>query len=138
MFEDDGRSMEGVCEINVTPMIDVLLSLIIVFMVAAPPPPTHKQTIALPDDTPIEQPQDKDATLLISIEDDGTMTLGNTPMPAVHEAMVAQLVASQKAQDQGRVAIRAGDKVAYGKVIAVMSAAHEAGIASVGIASDRL
>jgi biopolymer transport protein ExbD len=138
MSDEDGRTLDGVCEINVTPMIDVLLSLIIIFMVAAPPPPTHKQEIALPENTPIEQPNDKDATLLVTIEDNGNMSLGSSPMKPEHEAMVEQLKGSEKAQSQGRIAIKAGDKVPYGRVIAVMSAAHEADIPSVGIASDRL
>ena len=138
MFDDELRTLDDVCEINVTPMIDVLLALMLIFMVSAPPPPPHQQPIALPANTPIEQNDDQDATLLLSIEDDGSMTLGNSPLPSEREAMIRRLKASDKAQQQGRIAIKAGDQVPYGTVIAVMSAARESGIASVGIASDRL
>lgn len=136
--QEETHVADSVCEINVTPMIDILLCLIIIFMVSAAPPPTHKQAIALPENVPIEQPSDKDATLLVTIEDDGKMTLGTTPLAPEHDAMVEQFKASEKAQSQGRIAIKAGDAVPYGRVIGVMSAAHEANIGSVGIASERL
>ena len=58
---DEGLTTAAVAEINVTPMIDVLLSLLIIFMVASPPPPKHQQPIAIPQD-PVEQtPDDPDA-----------------------------------------------------------------------------
>jgi biopolymer transport protein ExbD len=52
--------------------------------------------------------------------------------------MVGQLEKSEKAQQDDRIAIKASGQVAYGKVIRVMSAAREAGIGSVGLASDRI
>lgn len=135
---DGEPSVDPVCEINVTPMIDVLLSLLIIFMVAAPPPPNEKQPITLPTNPLTEQPDNPDATLLITIADDGKATLGQTPLPADFDGIVAQLKANQKAQADGRVAVSASNKVPYGDVIRIMSAAREAGIASVGLASDRL
>ena len=137
-MSEDGRTLDEVCEINVTPMIDVLLSLLIIFMVAAPPPPTHKQTIALPKDAPIENPDDPSGTLLITIDDQGVVSLGENPIGNEHQAIVEALKASEKAQEDGRVAIDASEKLPYGKIIEVMSAAHEAGIPAVGVASRRL
>ena len=136
-MSDEGQG-ETVAEINVTPMIDVLLSLLIIFMVAAKPPPKHKQPIAIPKD-PIEQvPDDPNATLLIKVDAGGKVTIGKTPVADGHEALVAALKASEKAQADGKVAIKAHDKVPYGSVIDVMSAAREAGIDHVGIASEKL
>jgi biopolymer transport protein ExbD len=135
---DDDVRTETVAEINVTPMIDVLLSLLIIFMVAAKPPPKHKQPISIPKD-PIEQTEnDPDATLLVKIDAAGAVTVGKTPVPGGHDAVVAALKASEKAQSDGRVAVKADDKVPYGKVIDVMAAAREAGIDHVGIASEKL
>ena len=129
---------DAVAEINVTPMIDVLLSLLIIFMVAAKPPPKHKQPIAIPKD-PVEQTEDDpDATLLVKIDAQGAVTLGKTPVAGGQEGLVAALKASEKAQADGRVAVKAADEVAYGSVIDVMAAAREAGIAHVGIASEKL
>ena len=71
----DDLQTEAVAEINVTPMIDVLLSLLIIFMVAAKPPPKHKQPIAIPKD-PIEQTEnDPNATLLIKIDAAGLVSV---------------------------------------------------------------
>lgn len=129
---------EPVVEINVTPMIDVLLSLLIIFMVAAPPPVNHQQPLNLPAQTPVETSDSPNATLLIEITADGKMTLGTEALSENYEEMVEQLKANQKAQADGRIAVKADESVAYGKVILVMSAAREAAIGQVGIASDRI
>lgn len=137
-MSDEGGSNDSVAEINVTPMIDVLMSLLIIFMVASEPPPKHKQPIAIPQD-PIEQTEnDPDATLLIKIAADGSVMVGKTPVTGGHAQLVATLQASEKAQADGRVAVKADDAVPYGNVIDVMAAAREAGIAHVGIASEKL
>ena len=119
-------------------MIDVLMSLLIIFMVAAEPPANHKQPIAIPQDPIAQTENDPEATLLVKIAADGSVTLGKTPIAPEHEALVTALKASEKAQKDGRVAVKADDGVPYGRVIDVMSAAHEAGIAHVGIASEKL
>jgi biopolymer transport protein ExbD len=139
MLDDDTEMTTQISsEINVTPMIDVLLSLLIIFMVASPPTPNHKQPINVPQDPVTESPDNPDATLLIEIDDAGKATLGKTPLSEDFEEMVSQLEKSEKAQQDDRIAIKASGKVAYGKVIRVMSAAREAGIGSVGLASDRI
>ncbi len=125
-------------DINMTPMIDVLLCLLIIFLVASPPPPSEQQPVAIPDDPITEQPDDPQATLLITVEDDGSARLGETKLSTSHAEIVEAIRANKKAQADGRLAIRAAPKVPYGTVIALMSAAREAGIASVGLASERL
>ncbi|MBL9105041.1 MAG: biopolymer transporter ExbD [Myxococcales bacterium] len=133
---DEGGAM---CEINVTPMVDVLLCLLIIFMVATPPPANTQMPLDIPTAPTTAPPaNDPTATLLISIDAAGRATLGNQPLSADYTAMVAELKANPKLQNDGKCAIDAAKGVTYGQVIRVMGAAHEAGVTSVGIASDRL
>jgi len=135
---DDEPKFAVSAEINVTPMIDVLLSLLIIFMVAAPPPTSESQPITIPKDPVAETPNDPNATLLISIDAAGKATLGETPLPDDYAGRVKAIEGSEKAQADGRLAVTADGKVPYGQVIEVMAAAREAGVPSVGLASERL
>jgi biopolymer transport protein ExbD len=138
MSVDGGGGDDSVAEINVTPMIDVLMSLLIIFMVAAQPPPKHKQPIAIPQDAIEQTENDPNATLLVKIDANGAVSIGKNPVTGGHDALVEALKANEKAQTDGKVAIKADGKVPYGSVVDVMAAAHEAGIPHVGIASERL
>ncbi|MEZ4428642.1 MAG: biopolymer transporter ExbD [Nannocystaceae bacterium] len=132
---DDSGTM---CEINVTPMVDVLLSLLIIFMVATPPPSKEQMPINVPQEATEQKPDDPNATLLVTIAADGKATLGETPLADDYDEMVKQFAANEKVQADGKVAVEADPKVNYGAVIRVMAAAHESGVMSVGLSSDRL
>ncbi len=133
-----GGSDDGVLvEINVTPMVDVLLSLLIIFMVAQPKPPNESIPMDVPKDTPTEMPSDPNASLLVKIKEDGSVLLGTVPMSKNYDEMVKQLQKNEKAQTDGKIVIKAEGKIKYGWVIRVMSAAKEAGIENVGLASDK-
>jgi biopolymer transport protein ExbD len=125
-------------EINVTPMVDVLLSLLIIFMVASPKPPNENIPISVPKNAPVEQPSDPNATLLVTVDKDGNARLGKEPLARNYDAMVKQLAGNEKAMTDGRIAIKGEQKAKYGTVIRIMAAAHEAGIDKVGIASEKL
>ena len=133
-----GGGDDGVLvEINVTPMVDVLLSLLIIFMVAQPKPPNEEIPMDVPKDTPTEMPSDPNASLLVKIKEDGSIFLGTTKMSRNYDEMVKQLQSNEKAQTDGKIVIKAEGKIKYGWVIRVMSAAREAGIDNVGLASDK-
>ena len=140
MAMDTGGTEEGepVAEINVTSMVDVLLSLLIIFMVSAPGAPNEKMPLNIPKETIVQQPDDPDAALVVTIAADGSARLGQTPLNASYDAMVEQFKASEKAQTDSKVVIQGDPKAAYRYIIQVMAAAHESGIAEVGVASDRL
>ena len=61
MFDEDDLDLKMSADINMTPMIDVLLCLLIIFLVASPPPPSEQQPVAIPDDPITEQPDDPEA-----------------------------------------------------------------------------
>ncbi len=133
-----GGDGDAVCEINVTPMVDILLCLLIIFMVASPAPPNEQIQISVPKESVTQVPSDPNAPLLVRIADDGTAKLGETPLVAEFEGMVKQFKENEKAQTDSKVVVNGSAGAPYGQVIRVMTAAHEAGISDVGIASDRL
>ena len=125
-------------EINVTPMVDVLLSLLIIFMVSQPTPANEQIPLNVPQDSVVQNPSDPNASLLVSVEADGTVKLGKTPIPTDYEQMVAAFEENEKAQEDDKVVVKGDEAAKYGTIITVMAAAREAGIEQVGIASERL
>jgi biopolymer transport protein TolR len=137
MATGGGGDGDAVCEINVTPMVDVLLCLLIIFMVASPAPPNEQIQISVPKESVTQVPSDPNAPLLVEVADDGSAKLGQTPLSTDFEAMVKQFKDNEKVAHDGKVIVT-GKAARYGDVIRVMTAAHEAGVEDVGIASDRL
>lgn len=129
---------EVVAEINVTPMVDVLLSLLIIFMVTSPKPPNEQIPMNVPKDTVVQQPNDPNAALLVSIDEKGNAKLGKEPLSKNYDEMIEQFRKNEKAQADGRIVIKGENKTKYGVVIRVMAAAHESGIEQVGVSSDKL
>jgi biopolymer transport protein TolR len=129
---------EAVCEINVTPMVDVLLCLLIIFMVAAPKPPNEQIQISVPKESVTQVPSDPNSPLLVEVQPDGTAKLGQQQLSKNYDEMIKQFQDNEKVQSDSKVIVTAKGDARYGDVIRVMTAAHESGISDVGIASDRL
>ena len=125
-----------VAEINVTPFVDVILVLLIVFMVTAPMM-TQGVQVALPqtDNAAIEAPSEP---LEISIKANGDVfvgvqKLGRENLNARFEAIAE---ARQNQSQQQAVLLRADQGVAYGTVMQVMSALQSAGLVDVGLITE--
>ncbi len=129
---------DALAEINVTPMTDVLLCLLIIFMVAQPSKGAEQIPLSVPQDAVVQNPADPNAALLVTIDVDGNAKLGETPLSRDYDEMIEQFKKNPKAQADDKLVISAEDKTKYGRVIRVMAAAHEAGISEVGIASKKL
>jgi len=126
------RRRRPISEINVTPFVDVMLVLLIVFMVTAP-----LLTVGVPVDLPKThaQPLSQDREpLSITIKSDGRIFLQNTPI--ADEELVPKLAAiAQNGYDQ-RIFVR-GDKSAnYGRVIEVMGMLNAAGFTHIGLVTS--
>jgi biopolymer transport protein TolR len=119
-------------EINVTPFVDVMLVLLIVFMVAAP-----LLTVGVPIDLPESQAksieQNKDP-LTVSVNDKGQVFLQNTEI-AVDE-IVAKLQAIAKNGTDERIYVRGDRKVDYGTVMRVMGRLSAAGYRRVALVTE--
>lgn len=126
-----GRS-RPMAEINVTPFVDVMLVLLIVFMVTAP-----LLTVGVPVDLPKTHAQalgqDREP-LSVTVRRDGRIYLQNTPIS--EDDLVPRLTAiSGNGYDQ-RIFVRGDKSVDYGRVMQVMALISAAGFTHIGLVTD--
>ena len=119
-------------EINVTPFIDVMLVLLIIFMVAAPLA-TVDVLVNLPTSTAQAQPR-PDKPLFLTVKSDLSLALGDEPV--AREALRGALERATNGDKDMRIFLRADKAVSYGELMAVMNLLRAAGhfkIALVGL-----
>ena len=119
-------------EINVTPFVDVMLVLLIVFMVTAP-----LLTVGVEVDLPktkAGQINADAAPLVVSIKADGSVHLQDTQVPA--DALVPRLQAISEANPQIRIFVRGDRAVAYGDVLGVMGRIQAGGFERVALVAQ--
>jgi len=116
-------------DINVTPLVDVMLVLLIVFMVAAP-----LMTVGVPIELPKTEAKQLDSStepITITVQADGTVYLQET---AINLAELApKLVAIAKNGYEEQIFVRADTGVAYGKVMEVMGLLNGSGYRKIGL-----
>jgi biopolymer transport protein TolR len=124
-------------EINVTPLVDVMLVLLIIFMVAAP-----LMTVGVPVDLPrtAASPLNQETEpLTITVDPQGRVFLQETEVPM--ENLVAQLQAIMRNQPQGaperRIFVRGDRAIAYGRVMEVMGTIAGAGFTRVALLAEQ-
>ena len=121
-------------EINVTPLVDVMLVLLVIFMVAAPLL-TVGVPIKLPETAakPLEQ-DENDEPLTIAVTAQGGVTLQSAEVP--REALITRLqaVAGQRRGD--KIFLRADGAASYGDVMVIMGALNKAGFNNIGLVTE--
>ena len=121
-------------EINVTPMVDVMLVLLIIFMVSAP-----LLTVGVPIDLPQSQAksldQDKEP-LTVSVNDKGQVYLQNSEISIDELVAKLQAVAQTRGGTEARIYVRGDKKVDYGSMMRVMGRLSEAGFHRVALVSE--
>jgi biopolymer transport protein TolR len=125
-----GRKGGGpISEINVTPLVDVMLVLLIIFMVAAP-----LMTVGVPVDLPQTQAKEMNADtqpITISVNKDGQIFLQETPIQI--EELVPKLQAISKTGYEERIFVRGDTNAGYGTVMKVMADISAAGYKNIGL-----
>ena len=126
------RRRRVMAEINVTPFVDVMLVLLIVFMVTAP-----LLTAGVPVDLPKTraQPLGQDREpLSVTIKSNGKIYLQNTPVP--EDDLVPRLTAIAANGYDQRIFVRGDRSVDYGRVMEVMGLLSAAGFTHIGLVTD--
>jgi biopolymer transport protein TolR len=119
-------------DINVTPLVDVMLVLLIIFMVTAP-----MLTVGVPVDLPktqAAQMNDQIEPLIISIDAKGTVFLQETEMKL--EEVVARLKAITGNNPDAKIYVRGDKKLAYGQIMEIMGAVAAAGYSRVSLIAE--
>ena len=120
-------------EINVTPFVDVMLVLLIIFMVAAP-----LMTVGVPVDLPKTAAgalsSESEEPLSVTITASGEVQIMTTPTP--RDQLVNKLRAIAAERETDRVFLRADGSVPYREVMQVMGALNAGGFSNVGLVTD--
>lgn len=127
-------------EINVTPMVDIMLVLLIIFMVVTPLL-QHGVTVALPKDlkNPVEdQKITSDNSVVISIPNNGDYYLGKEHMTKEQiKDKVEKMLNNIKKEEDKIVYIKSGVGVDYGEVVNVINEVRALGVDKIGLVADK-
>ena len=126
-FDDD--ALEEQHEINVTPFIDVMLVLLIIFMVAAPLA-TVDVNVDLPGSTATAQPR-PDQPVYVTLRDDLNLDIGNDAV--TRDGLAAALDAVTSGDRQQRIFLRADQAVPYGELMDLLNQLRSAGYLSIAL-----
>jgi biopolymer transport protein ExbD len=116
-------------EINVTPLVDVMLVLLIIFMITAPLM-SHKIQINLPQANPNTIDTTPPEPIDLAVKENGDLFMNDEPVTSV--ILEAQLRVAAQKSPQPELQIRAEKTTQYEKVAAVMAAAKRAGMVKIG------
>ena len=121
-------------EINVTPMVDVMLVLLIIFMVAAPLL-TVGVPIELPKTAATALPTEQEEPLTIALTADGLILVQNEEIARDELIPLLRAVAAERASD--RVFLRADGGISYEGVMQVMGALNASGFNNIGLVTEQ-
>ncbi len=120
-------------EINVTPFVDVMLVLLIIFMVAAPMMQVGVP-INMPDTAAAAMPNEEEKPLAVTITADGLLLINETEI--ADEDLIGKLKAIAGERVSDKIFLRADGALAYERVAQVMGALNAGGFNNIGLVTD--
>ncbi len=129
------RTFHAVAEINVTPMVDVMLVLLVIFIVTAPLL-TKGVDVNLPQTNASKSLPQDNQPLTLTVQKDGTLTL-NEKTNVQFDALRAQMTAIRESNPNVRVYVRGDADVSYGQMMQVMAEVTGAGITQVAFVTEK-
>ena len=127
------RRNRPMSEINVTPFVDVMMVLLIIFMVAAPLV-TVGVPVELPKTAAASLPSEQEEPLAVTLTADGIVQIQTTDV--TDEEIVPRLRAILSERSSDRVFLRADGSIPYSRVVQIMGALNAAGITNIGLVTD--
>lgn len=125
---------DGINEINVTPLVDVMLVLLIIFMVSAPMMNTGVEVDLPAAQAP--QVEISEEKLLLTVGQDQKVYLGRDEVP--FDRLEATLLANERMKREKELYVQADENVPYGFVVKVIAIVKKAGITKLGLVTDPL
>ncbi len=127
------RRTRPMSEINVTPFVDVMLVLLIVFMVTAP-----LLAVGVPVDLPRTQAgniSDPEEPLVVSVTADGLVYVQERAV-SLEDELIPLLIAVTEANAEARIFLRGDQAINYGRIVEVMGAINSAGFTRVSLVAE--
>ena len=130
----DSGSRRSLSQINVTPFVDVMLVLLIIFMVTAPMMEKGVE-VQLPEVENAPTIEGMKEPLVVTIDDQGEISIGRSQVESVQKLIpvLQQVLAKRKEKE---VFLEADRKVVYGRVVQVMAAIKAAGVEKLGMVAE--
>ena len=130
--QDSGSDVPPMADMNVTPLVDVMLVLLIVFMVAAP-----LMAVGVPVDLPkvqAKQLNDQKPPIVVSIDQTGAFFIDQTAIDS--DQLLPTLSSNSENDKERRIHVRGDRTIAYGKVMEVMGLINGAGFTKVALVAE--
>lgn len=134
----DAIQGEGpVSAINVTPLVDVMLCLLIIFMVSTPMmAPKQPQKIAVPKAKAQAIAEDQFLNATVSIDAAGNVFVGTVALSREPERMAAELGSNAKLKDASMAFLQGDSNIEFSRIVDVLVALRTAGVTKVGFLTD--